>query len=99
MYMMQEEPNGELENKGDKIVIRMFSVSPKDEERFYLRMLLQYVRGPQSFQDIRTVDGIVHDTFKAAAVARYLVDGDQEWTKLLEDAARFKMPKQLRQSK
>lgn len=35
----------------NKVVTRMYSVSPKDEERFYLRTLLLHVRGPESFED------------------------------------------------
>ena len=73
-------------------------MSPRDEERFYLRMLLQHVRGPQSFEDIRTVQGIVHETFKAAAITRHLLDDDTEWIHLMQEVSTFNMPRQLRQT-
>lgn len=33
-------------------------------ERFYLRILLHHVKGPTSFEDVRTVEGRVCPTFK-----------------------------------
>lgn len=63
----------------DKIVSRMYSVSVKDEERFYLRMLLLHVPGATSPEFLRTVDNVVYDTFKEAAFHRHLLDSDDEW--------------------
>ena len=37
---------------------RMYSVSPTDQERFYLRILLLHVPGAKSYTDLKTVDGI-----------------------------------------
>lgn len=53
---------------------RMHSVHPGDRNRFYLRLLLNHVRGATSFEDIRTItrdDGqkIICDTFRDAALA------------------------------
>ena len=76
---------------------RIYMVSPKEGERYYLRMLLLNVRGATSFKDIRTVDGITFDTFKAACIARNLLDDDIEWVKCMEEAATIKTGKQLRQ--
>ncbi|GFQ86605.1 ATP-dependent DNA helicase [Trichonephila clavata] len=36
---------------------RIYSVHPSNDECFYLRLLLVNVRGPTSFQQLRTVDG------------------------------------------
>ena len=52
---------------------RMHTVSPTQEEAFCLRLLLIVVVGPTSFQDLKTVDGIVHETFKGACRARNLL--------------------------
>ncbi|MFN9980396.1 MAG: hypothetical protein ACK53Y_10800, partial [bacterium] len=70
---------------GDKIVSRMYTVSIKDEERFYLRMLLLHVKGATSFDSLKTVDGIMCETFKAAAELRGLLDTDDEWDRCLTD--------------
>ena len=52
---------------------RMHTVSPTQEEAFCLRLLLNVVVGPTSFQDLKTVDGITHETFKGACRARDLL--------------------------
>ena len=36
---------------------RMNSVSPRDQEHFHLRLPLQLIPGPQSYEDLRTVNG------------------------------------------
>ena len=38
---------------------RMYFVGPSGGERFYLRMLLTIVKGPTSFEDLHTYDGVV----------------------------------------
>ncbi|POM80920.1 Helitron helicase-like protein [Phytophthora palmivora] len=48
---------------------RLVPVSPQDPERFYLRLLLCHRRSPKSFEDIRTVNGVIYDTFHDAALA------------------------------
>ena len=45
---------------------RVYTVHPNSSECFHLRLLLHEVRGPTSFDDLRTVDGRVCETFKEA---------------------------------
>ena len=52
---------------------RMHTVSPTQEEAFCLRMLLNVVVGPTSFQDLKTFNEIQHQTFKGACRARDLL--------------------------
>ena len=40
-----------------RIVPRMYSVSARDTERFFLRILLLHVKGATSYEYLRTVDG------------------------------------------
>ncbi|KAG8177717.1 hypothetical protein JTE90_008341 [Oedothorax gibbosus] len=49
-----------------QVIGRMPVVSVQDAERFYLRMLLLRQPGAVGFEDIRTVDGIVCETFQQA---------------------------------
>lgn len=65
---------------------RVHFASPSAGERFYLRLLLSEVRGPQSFADLRTVDGRVHPTFKEACLALGLLEDDNEWHAALQQA-------------
>ena len=57
---------------------RMYFVNSKDCERFYLRLLLLHVTGPQSFEDIRTFQNFIYPTFYKAAIARKLITSDEE---------------------
>lgn len=53
--------------------------------------------GATSYSDLRTVDGIVYDSYVKAAKALHLLDDDQEWKKTMEEASIFRMPVELRQ--
>ncbi|XP_021728316.1 uncharacterized protein LOC110695386 [Chenopodium quinoa] len=59
-----------------KVIGRMAFVSPSEGERYYLRLLLANVRGPKSFQDLRTVNGYIHATYQEVAVKLGLVVED-----------------------
>lgn len=75
---------------------RMYHCNPFAGERYYLRLLLTVVRGAKSFQDLRTVDGILYPTFQATCLARDLLEDDQEWIACFEEASLFASEKSLR---
>ena len=79
-----------------RAVGRMYSASPFMGERYYLRLLLTVVRGPRSFEHIRTVDGIVYPTFKEACLALRLLEDDGEWVALFREGAEFMTGRALR---
>jgi hypothetical protein len=54
-------------------------VPPGCGEMYYLRTLLNYVKGPTSFEDIKNVGGDVKDSFKDACYARGLLEDDREF--------------------
>ena len=66
---------------------RMYFVQPGEGERYYLRMLLNIVKGAKCFQDIRSIDGYTYNTFKEAAKHRGLLEDDNEWDICLTEAA------------
>ena len=78
---------------------RMFTVSPTDREKWFLRILLLHVRGATSFEDLRSVEGhpVPFPTFREACIAKGLTDDDSEWDTCLHEAATHSMPIQLRQ--
>ncbi len=61
-----------------------------------LRILLLHVRGPTSFQDLRTFDHVTYPTFEQAARRRGLIEDDNEWIECLREASLREMPAQLR---
>ncbi|DAZ97705.1 TPA: hypothetical protein N0F65_009604 [Lagenidium giganteum] len=48
---------------GNKVVGRLVACSPLDIERYHLRLLMCNVKGPKSFEGIRTVDSTVYPSF------------------------------------
>jgi hypothetical protein len=50
------------EHKSKFSVGRLYYSHPSSGERYYLRMLLDTVKGCTSFEDIRTINGIVYPT-------------------------------------
>lgn len=80
------------------IIGRMYTVHlGSDPERFCLRLLLLHVAGAQSFEDLKTVNGQIYDTFQKAAQVLGLWEDDTTWDVTLSEAASEKMPRQMRQ--
>jgi len=74
---------------------RLYFVSPFAGERYFLRTLLTKVKGVVSFEALRTINGVVHDTFKSACIALGLYDSDDEWNACLEEAVGMRTSAQL----
>jgi hypothetical protein len=51
-------------------------VTPLAGEKFYFRLLLLHVKGATSFEDVRTFNGKVCETFKEACKERALLKDD-----------------------
>jgi hypothetical protein len=76
---------------------RVYTVHPtSNAECYFLRMLLHSVLGPTSFQDLKTVDGFICETYREACEKRGLLENDQHWEKTMTEAAESQMPKSLR---
>jgi hypothetical protein len=65
---------------------RMYYAHLTSGEHYYLRMLLNYVKGATSYEHLRIVDATIHDTFKDACIAMGLLANDNEWHQALEEA-------------
>lgn len=77
-------------------ISRMYHCSPNAGERFYIQLLLTVCVGPVSFEDLRTHDGILYPTFKAACNARGLLKDDHEWHHAFEESVGSAIGAQLR---
>ncbi|KAL0385787.1 UNVERIFIED_CONTAM: hypothetical protein Sradi_2973000 [Sesamum radiatum] len=82
--------------KYGKCIGRLPYAHPSSGEKYYLRMLLYKVRGAQSFEDLRTFNGIIYPTFKQACAARGLLDEDNEWNEALSEASSWASSVKLR---
>ncbi|RID62520.1 hypothetical protein BRARA_E01587 [Brassica rapa] len=76
---------------------RLYNVHPSSGELYYLRLLINHLKGPTSFEDILTVNGIEYKKFHESCVARGLLDGDEEWHEAMTEAATWATPQQLRE--
>ncbi|MCO5605294.1 hypothetical protein L7F22_059476 [Adiantum nelumboides] len=81
--------------RGDTIG-RMYFVQPSAGERYYVRLLLTICKGCKSFKDLQTVNGVVFPTFKAACIARGVLEDDGEWSSCIEEACMTHTGGQLR---
>nr|XP_047129644.1 uncharacterized protein LOC100203234 [Hydra vulgaris] len=55
---------------GNKVIVRMYKVSPTGE-LFFLILLLLQAKGAKSWEDLCTVNGIVLETFREACVFKF----------------------------
>ena len=74
----------------------MNSVSPKDIERFHLKLILNHVKGAICFADLKKFENVSYKTFKETAIAMGLVKNDNEIFNIFEEASSIMMPKEFR---
>ncbi|KAG4043735.1 hypothetical protein PC123_g20794 [Phytophthora cactorum] len=87
-----------VRRKGYQVALgRMIHVSPRDMQRSYMRVLLCHRKGPTSFENLRTVDGVTYDSYREAALHAGYLEDDSEWVACMTEASQFRMPNQLRQ--
>ncbi|GFV04882.1 ATP-dependent DNA helicase [Trichonephila clavipes] len=75
---------------------RLYTVHPNNTECFYLRLLLINIRGPISFQDLRTVNGQLCATYRQACQELNLLENNAHWDTALADASNTARPQQIR---
>ncbi|XP_073955775.1 uncharacterized protein isoform X1 [Choristoneura fumiferana] len=75
---------------------RIYTVHPNNDECYYLRLLLVNVRGPTSFQQLRTVDGHLCATYREACQLLQLLEDDSHWDNTLKDSIISTSPHQIR---
>nr|GEV84724.1 DNA helicase [Tanacetum cinerariifolium] len=82
--------------KGHGSIGRLVYVHPNSGEIIYLRILLCHQKGCTSFEDIRTVNRRVYETFRAACDALGLLGDDKEWDTAMKEACFSSTASQLR---
>ncbi|XP_077273719.1 uncharacterized protein LOC143903730 [Temnothorax americanus] len=83
--------------KKDHVLGRVYTIHPNNTECYYLRLLLHEIRGPTSFLDLRTVNGVLCSTFQSTCKALGLLEDDKQWDNTLEEAALCDSPLKLRE--
>ena len=75
---------------------RVYTVHSNNFECFFLRLLLHTIKGPTSFEALRTVNGQVCATFREACQLRGLLEDDAHWDATMLEAAAAHSPRRLR---
>ncbi|KAF1862622.1 hypothetical protein Lal_00013383 [Lupinus albus] len=65
---------------------RLIWVPPCTGELYYLRMMLTVVKGPRSYEDIRTISENQYPTFRDACFAMGLLKDDREYIDAIREA-------------
>ncbi|XP_042944515.1 uncharacterized protein LOC122278387 [Carya illinoinensis] len=95
-YVWSQQYKEWTRRKKKTVIGRIITANPFEGERYYLRILLNHVRGPLSFEDLRTVDGVVAPTFREAATMHGLLQRDSSLQDCLHEAYLYQMPSNLR---
>nr|XP_042906016.1 uncharacterized protein LOC122270892 [Parasteatoda tepidariorum] len=74
----------------------LYTLRSNNAECSYLRLLLINVRGPTSFQELKTVNGHVCAAFREACQKLSLLENDAHWDISLADASNKAQPQQIR---
>ena len=73
--------------KEAQVLGRVYTISPRQGECFYLRLLLHHVRGPQSFAHLKTVEGSLCSSFCEACFRLGLLEDDNQYHLAMQEAS------------
>nr|KAJ0223839.1 hypothetical protein LSAT_V11C200065090 [Lactuca sativa] len=76
-----------LFGKVGKTIGRIHSVLPNLGEAYFLRIILNKVKGPTSFDEIRMVNGETYSSFRNACYALRLLDDNKEYIDAIKEAS------------
>nr|GEV87253.1 ATP-dependent DNA helicase PIF1-like [Tanacetum cinerariifolium] len=95
-YVWHEKLKLWKQRKQQKYIGKIVYSSPSSGERYYLRMLLNVLRGAQEFTELITVNKRIYPTFKETCFAYGLLNDDKEWTHAISEASFWALGPQLR---
>ncbi|OIT20070.1 hypothetical protein A4A49_64590, partial [Nicotiana attenuata] len=76
---------------------RIFFVPLGTGELYYLRLLLNVIKDPKFYEDLKRINNHNHLTFRDACYALGLLDDDKEYVDAIKEASNWGMPSYLRQ--
>ena len=91
-----------IRKQGSSTIARIYSIHPSKGEVFYLRMLLidalhNHSAGKKSFEDIRTVNDVLYESYKETCRELGMLNDDELWNLVMEDAKEQQLPMQMRE--
>ncbi|XP_076944878.1 ATP-dependent DNA helicase PIF1-like [Bidens hawaiensis] len=86
-FVWHDKPRGWQRRKKGFSIGRIHAVSPALGEAYFLRVLLNRVIGPKTFEEIHTVNGHTYPTFRDTCYSLGLLDDDTEYIEGIEEAS------------
>ena len=84
------------ERKKGKTIGRIVVVQPSAGDRYFLRILINKIKVPRSYDELKTFNDVKYPDFKSVCHARGYLDDDVEWLESMSEGARTATPYQLR---
>lgn len=88
-FVWNDEKREWFPRKSGYTIGRLHYIPPGSGELYYLRRLLNHVKGAQCFEDIRKVEDFVHPNFKDACYAMGLLEDDKEYIDAIKEASHW----------
>ncbi|XP_022853255.1 uncharacterized protein LOC111374750 [Olea europaea var. sylvestris] len=82
--------------KKKNVMGRIVAANPSEGERYFLRVSLNHIKRPKSFENLRTVNGVILSTYREVAVLYGLLSGNNYFESCLTGAVVYQMPILLR---
>lgn len=79
------------------VVTRIVAVSPKDVERFHLKLILTKIYGATSYSFLKTLNCTTYSSFREAAVVLGLTVNSDEALEVMKEASEVILPARLRE--
>ena len=86
------------ERKQGYAIGRIHNVPPSVGDAYYLRILLNKVKGPESWEKLYEYNDIIHPSFREACFARGLLDDDREYIYALQEISGWALGRKVRRS-
>ncbi|XP_074374308.1 ATP-dependent DNA helicase RRM3-like [Apium graveolens] len=96
-FTWHPQPGIWKERKKGDVIGRLSEVHSSSGELLYLCMLLLRKKGSMSFEDLKTVNGHIHEKFKEACAALGLLQNDNQWHEAISENSHTSLPPQLRE--
>ena len=82
--------------KHTQALVRIYNISPRQEECFYFHLLLRNIKGPQLFAYLKTVNGDLCSLFHEACLKLGLLEDDNQYHLDMEEAIVSNSPASIR---
>ncbi|XP_074359006.1 uncharacterized protein LOC141698233 [Apium graveolens] len=95
-FTWHQQPGIWKQRKKGDVIGRLAEIHSSSGELLYLCMLLLSIKGAVCFDDLKTVNDHVYNSFHEACAALGILQNDQHWHEAIGENAHTSMPPQLR---